>query len=106
VLVNGLFCYGVYWMGVATGMAKTGIFVGGITFLIIVGIQGYAVFRILQDPTWNPAASPSQIDSQAYSQLTSVAKMLVGSPLSLPVALIKGFKQRKGEESKAAKNSQ
>ena len=106
VIVIGLVSYGVYRLGIANGMPIAGLLLGAFTFLAAVGTQGYMVFRSLRDPNWNPPAVPLQIDPQTYSRLTSLARMLVGSPLSLPVALIKGLKHRKGEESKPDKNAQ
>jgi FtsH-binding integral membrane protein len=103
LILTGLLCYGVYWLGVASGMAMAGVLIGGITFLVIVGLQGYAVFRKLRDPTWNPAAPPFQIDSKTYSRLTIAAKMLVGSPLNLPAALSK-IAHREKKKSETDKN--
>ena len=106
LIVFGLLFYGVYWIGVASGMPMAGLLIGGITFLVSVGIQVCALIRISRNPNWNPAAISTQIDSRTYSRLTSLAKMLVGSPLSLPVALMKGFKAWKSEESKFGKDTQ
>ncbi|HMA80468.1 MAG TPA: hypothetical protein VKR81_06240, partial [Candidatus Binatia bacterium] len=70
-----------------------------ITFLITSSIQGYAVFRLLKDPDWRPATPPFQIDPRTYSGLTNAAKMIFGSPLHLPLVLLKTLRRSGNSES-------
>jgi hypothetical protein len=39
LIVSGLLCYGVYWVGISSGFPVAGIVIGGITFLVATGIQ-------------------------------------------------------------------
>jgi high-affinity Fe2+/Pb2+ permease len=105
LIVIGLLCYGVYWLGITSGFAMAGIVIGGITFLVAAGTLGYGVFRTLRDPDWKPETPPFQIDSETYSALTNATKILVGSPLNLPLALLRslhGARKRKSESDKSA----
>ena len=97
LILSGLMCYGVYWVGITSGFPVAGTLLGGITFLATSGVQAYAVFKTLRDPAWKPSC---QIDSTTYSGLTNAAKMIFGSPLNLPSALLMILRRSGRKESK------
>jgi hypothetical protein len=80
-------------------MPVVGILIGGFTLLFSVSVQTYALLKRLRDPGWNPTAIPSQVDSKTYSMLTIGAKMIIGSPLRLPLALMSAVRRRANGKS-------
>jgi hypothetical protein len=104
LIVIGLLCYGVYWIGIASGLTTEGIVLAVVTFLFVAGSLGYGAFRILRDRDWKPGTPPFQIDSETYSTLTNATKILVGSPLNLPFALLKALQRGKRESKTDERN--